>query len=1392
MNRRILSSVIVKCFILTIGSIFWLANDATAQQICDESFNYVTCAEPITEIELCPEVCLTGEYEITAAEPIFDCSIDLLGTCFTYIPLPGLTGTDEITVTACLTANPDDCVELTALVHLLADCTDFNPDDVPCEVQNVNAEICSEVGNFVEVCPDFCFENFSITETEASLYPEHISIIENCIRYDVNTAFTGTDILQITACNDANECNTVQVNILAAPCVQNGVPNGVNDLADSEGGAAVAIDLLANDIDPDGDVLNVNNFSEPNNGNVSIDANGVATYTPNAGFEGLDSFTYEVCDGAGACDLVSVTIQVLDNENTGNTNNSPNATNDTANSTDGESVTINLLENDFDVDGDVLGISNLGAPSNGTVEVNGNGNVTYTPNANFEGTDSFTYEACDASGACDEATVSIQVSDNGTGNENIAPSSTDDSANSENGESVTINVLANDTDPEGAVLGISNLGEANNGTVELDENGNIIYTPNDGFEGTDSFTYEACDEMGECDVATVEVQVTLEDTGGNTGNSNDPCSEEYAFHTCTQPITLVEICPEVCLQGGYAIESAHTTFDCSIELLGTCFTYIPLPGMFGTDEVTVTACSINDTTVCDEITVFVHLLEDCTDFEFTETNNAPIASDDSATSNGGNTIEIDLTDNDIDPNGDSFSVTSNSDALNGDVTVSGNIATYTPNENFEGTDTFTYEICDEQGACSTATVSINVINNNTNPTETAPIAVDDFVTSNNGNSISIAFLNNDSHPNGLSFSLNSNTTPENGTIVLVADLFIYSPNDNFEGNDTFTYEICDANGLCSEATVTVEVINNITEPNNNPPIAVNDTGASENGESVTLNITANDNDPDGDAFEIGTLATPENGSAIIIDPNGEIVYTPNANFEGVDNFQYTICDAFGACTSATISITVTENFDPTNNAPLATNDNIASDGGNSTSIDPLANDNDPDGDTLVLGDVGDAQNGTVTVSDDDVITYTPNEGFEGTDNFTYEVCDEEGACVVASIFIQVTDNEIAPNNFPPIAGDDSGNSDGGIPAVIMALDNDSDPENSVLSFGNIGTPQNGTVMINAANNFIYTPNPGFEGIDFFTYEVCDDFGFCTTATVTIIVTNNFIDDVNLPPTAQDDEGVSDNGNSITINLLANDFDPNGDVLFIQSFGQPFAGTIEINNGIVTYTPNLGFEGEDSFNYQACDDEGLCSTASVTIQVTNNATEGCSTTTQMCVEPMTALQICPEFCSFSEGEQITINSLYTSYNCVVNDLGNGCIEYRSLPMFAGQETITIIAQNNFGILDTAYVIVAVAGCDVGGENEDEIGKIEEETDELALQIVGQKLGVQSLEIAFATSSNQTQIDVYDLQGKLISQQSLATKKGINDLQINISAYTSGMYLVNIQNETGRVSTKFIKH
>jgi hypothetical protein len=259
--------------------------------------------------------------------------------------------------------------------------------------------------------------------------------------------------------------------------------------------SAVTVDVLANDWDSDGDALSVANLSNPPNGSAVENWRGTVTYTPNAGFAGADSFTYDACDPGGLCDQapVSVTVTAV--------NEAPAAGPDSATTVEDDQVTVNVLANDSDPDGDPLTVSNLSNPSSGSASNNGDGTVTYTPNTNFAGADSFTYDACDPGGLCDQASVSITVTA-----VNDAPAAGDDSATTFQDDEVTVNVLANDSDPDGDSLSVANLSDPPNGFA-TESGGTVTYTPDPGFLGTDSFTYEACDPGGLCSLATVTITV---------------------------------------------------------------------------------------------------------------------------------------------------------------------------------------------------------------------------------------------------------------------------------------------------------------------------------------------------------------------------------------------------------------------------------------------------------------------------------------------------------------------------------------------------------------------------------------------------------------------------------------------------------------------------------------------------------------------------------------------------------------------------------------------------------------------------------------------------------------------------------------------------------------------
>ncbi|MEE3070791.1 MAG: tandem-95 repeat protein, partial [Pseudomonadota bacterium] len=156
-----------------------------------------------------------------------------------------------------------------------------------------------------------------------------------------------------------------------------------------------------------------------------------------------------------------------------------------------------------DADGDTVTFSLAFGPSNGEASVDASGSYTYTPSANFNGTDSFDVLADDGNGGTDTVTVTVTV--NGV---NDGPVAVDDSAASGEGASVVISLLANDSDADGDALSLSAIGAAGNGTVVDNGDGTVTYTPTSGFSGTDSFSYTVSDGNGGTATATATVTVS--------------------------------------------------------------------------------------------------------------------------------------------------------------------------------------------------------------------------------------------------------------------------------------------------------------------------------------------------------------------------------------------------------------------------------------------------------------------------------------------------------------------------------------------------------------------------------------------------------------------------------------------------------------------------------------------------------------------------------------------------------------------------------------------------------------------------------------------------------------------------------------------------------------------
>ena len=309
------------------------------------------------------------------------------------------------------------------------------------------------------------------------------------------------------------------------PVVQS-PPVAVNDgpIA-ATSGVATMIDVPANDTDVDGDLdLDSVTITTPaSHGTTSVDATtGVVTYTPSGFYTGSDSFEYSICDEQPVCDTATVTINVTAAPVV---QSPPVAVNDSAPAVSGVPVMVDVADNDTDVDGDLdaSSVSVTVPPAHGSVSVDaGTGAITYTADASYIGTDTFTYEICDSTDLCDRATVTINVT--APPITPAPPVAEDNDVSTVEGEPIVIDVLGNDTDLDGDLdpTSVSIIDGPQHGTVEVDpDTGEISYTPDPDYTGTDTFTYQICDLDGNCDTATVTVTVTgglVNDHGDNGGS----------------------------------------------------------------------------------------------------------------------------------------------------------------------------------------------------------------------------------------------------------------------------------------------------------------------------------------------------------------------------------------------------------------------------------------------------------------------------------------------------------------------------------------------------------------------------------------------------------------------------------------------------------------------------------------------------------------------------------------------------------------------------------------------------------------------------------------------------------------------------------------------------------
>jgi len=408
---------------------------------------------------------------------------------------------------------------------------------------------------------------------------------------------------------------------------------------------------------------------------------------------------------------------------------------------------------------------------------------------------------------------------------------------------------------------------------------------------------------------------------------------------------------------------------------------------------------------------------------------------------------------------------------------------------------------------------------------------------------------------------------------------------------------------------------------NQPPDAVDDDFATD--EDTVLNVAtpgvlANDSDPESDPLTVTAFdATSAQGAAMTVNADGSFSYDPTgaaalqalAQGDAVgDTFTYTIEDPDGGSDTATVTVTV----DGVNDAPTAVGDNFATDEDttlNAPAPGVLVNDTDPDtGDSLTaVLDTGPSNASSFTLNPDGSFDYTPVLNFNGDDTFTYHASD--GTASSATVTVTLT---VGPLNDGPNAVDDMFSTDEDTALNVAApgvLTNDTDPEMDALTvtaFDAVST-QGATVSVNADGSFTYDPTgaaalqalaAGAMLNDTFTYTIEDPGADSDTATVTIEVSG--VDD---PPTAVNDTAtVTEDDPATTIDVLANDPDPDGGTKEIIGITQPANGTVVNNTTDLTYQPDPDYCNDgsptDDFTYTITG--GSMATVSVTVTCVNDA------------------------------------------------------------------------------------------------------------------------------------------------------------------------------------------------
>jgi gliding motility-associated-like protein len=993
------------------------------------------------------------------------------------------------------------------------------------------------------------------------------------------------------------------------------------------------IDICLSVIDNENNNVDISSFYAYEN-NASIDllpyGDTCVHYLPNLNYRGQDSLWLWVCDDGipSLCDSVFVIVDVIPYNNAPEFMDNGNNI-DTLYLSVNENDSLNICFDIIDIDLDSISLSSNEHTLNASInDTNPNDTcIWYLPNEDYFGKDTVWVITCDNHPIiplCDSLVIIMDVIPINNAPEFTENGNSIDTLYLTVNENDSLNICFDIIDTELDSIFISSITNTDNANIN-NENLNdtcFWYMPSHDFYGKDTLWLTACDKhplIPLCDSLVIIMNVI---PVNNAPEFTDNGNIIDTLYLSVNENDSLNICFDItdADQDSIIIGSITNTDNASINndnLSDTCFWYFPLQDFYGKDTLWVTTCDNHPLIpLCDSLVIIMDVIPVNNAPEFTDEGNIIDTLYLSVNENDSLNICFDIIDTDL----DSIYLSSVEHTINGNINNNNPNDTclwYMPLQDYYGKDTLWVTACDNHPdipLCDSLIVIIDVIPINNAPEFTDGIQNIDtlYLSVYENDSLNICFDIIDADQDSIDISSIEHSLNASINNANINDTCIwYIPNNGFYGSDVIWITACDNHpdiSLCDSLVIIIDV----TPINNAPEF----TDGNQNIDTLYLSVNENDSlnicfdiiDTDLDSVEISTITHTLNAN--INNPNLSdtcLWYIPNPEYYGNDTLWITACDqhpVIPLCDSIVVIVDVI----PINTSPEFTDgtnsiDTLFLSTYENDSLEICFNIYDIEMDSIAISSIEHTFNAIINNDNvnDTCIWHIPNYNFYGSDTLWVKACDKHPDIPLCDSIVVIID--VLPINNPPYFSDGISNID---TLLLSVNENDSlnicfellDADLDSVYISHIEHTTNAEISYedNLDTCIWYSPNSNFTGTDTLWLNACDnhpEIPKCDSLVVIIDVLP-----INHPPVPIVDTIIIYQGESITINLLENDYDPDGDSIYVRSIRDPFFGAIDNHeDGYITYTADNDYIGAEVVPYTICDDNinALCDSSYILIK-----------------------------------------------------------------------------------------------------------------------------------------------------------------------------------------------------